>query len=235
MILSMILTLVFVLPVFAEDLPTNASQTSTPQLQSASLKAPKVSAKAISSSQIKVGWNKVTGADCYYVFYCYQPNGAYILFVNPNDGTNNFQWAGTYSLTIGNIPSNTTMYFKVVAVKDGYESPYSKAAKATTLKPGKAEQVAALRAQEIVPAQGSILTINARIHNLIIELQIHKLRYESSSTFKGIVKGMIIQETSGSTLTLKAKQFNSIATQVIKGSMSDDTAISQLQALSLVQ
>ena len=93
-------------------------------------------------------------------------------------------------------------------------------------------QIEAMRAQEIVAPPGYMLTINGRITNLIIELQIHKMRYEPNSTFRGIVQGMIMQ---GSGLTIKAKQYNSIATQVMHGSMKDDEAIAQLQALSLTR
>lgn len=97
----------------------------------------------------------------------------------------------------------------------------------TVPKPSKAGQIAEMRSHKISPPS----TINARIHNLIIEVEIHKLRYESESKFKSIVKGAMI---SGKTLTIKAKQYNAISTQLMNKQVTDDAAIAQLQALSLV-
>ena len=97
--------------------------------------------------------------------------------------------------------------------------------------PDMSEQIAAMRKQKIQAGPG--VSLNGRILNLITELQIHKLRSESESTFKSIVQGMMFQENSSlGTLSVKAKQFNSIAVQAIYGSINDDTAISQLQTLS---
>jgi len=95
--------------------------------------------------------------------------------------------------------------------------------------PDMSGQIAAMRKSQ--DSRGPGISFNSRILNLTIELQIHKLRSESGSTFKSIVQGMMFQENLG-TLSLKARQFNSIATQAIYGSISDDTAISQLQTLS---
>jgi len=228
----MMMVVVLALPVMAGEVPVNTTQTNSPQIELVDTKAPKtVKAKAVSSSQIKIGWSKVVGADYYLVYHCYEEDGASILLVN-TDGTNKFAWNGDYSANVYGIQPSTTVYFMVCAVKNGYMSPFTKVVKATTLRPSKSDQIAAMRAQEIVAPVGSTLTINARISNLIIELQIHKLKYESNTTFKRIVQGMIIQ---GSNLTLKAKQYNSIATQVMRGSMKDDKAIEQLQALSLTR
>jgi len=100
--------------------------------------------------------------------------------------------------------------------------------------PDMSEQIAAMRKQKIQAGPG--ISLNGRIQNLITELQIHKLRSESESTFKSIVQGMMFQENSSlGTLSAKAKQFNSIAIQAIYGSISDDTAISQLQTLSQIK
>lgn len=114
-----------------------------------------------------------------------------------------------------------------VAPKSVAPKPVVKAAPAPA--PDMSGQIASMRRQKLQMGPG--ITINGRILNLTIELQIHKLRSESESTFKSMVQGMMFQESSG-TLTLKARQFNSIANQAIYGSISDDSAISQLQALS---
>ena len=231
-VLAMMMVVVLALPVMAGELSENTKQSNSSKIESASVKAPKTAkAKAVSSSQIKIGWSKVAGADYYLVYSCDEKDGVFTLLVN-SDGANDFAWAGNYSASVYDVPPSTTMYFMVATVKDGYMSPYSKVVKATTLKPSKSEQITAMRAQEVIAPPGSTLAINARINNLIIELQIHKLRYESNTTFKRIVQGMTVQ---GSNLTLKAKQYNNISTQVMNGSMKDDEAIVQLQALSLVK
>jgi len=230
-VLAIMMVVVLTLPVMAGEIPVNTTQTNSPRIELVDTKAPKtVKAKAVSSSQIKIGWSKVVGADYYLVYHCYDKDGAFTLLTN-SDGTNDFAWNGDYSANAYGIQPSTTMYFMVCSVKDGYMSSFTKKVKATTLKPSKSDQIAAMRAQEIVAPVGSTLTINARISNLIIELQIHKLKYESNATFKRIVQGMIMQ---GPGLGLKAKQYNSIATQVLHGSLKDDVAIAQLQALSLV-
>lgn len=96
-------------------------------------------------------------------------------------------------------------------------------------------QIFAMREQEIVAPRGSVLSIDGRIFNLIIEIQIHKLRYEPNYWFKNVVRCSMITAPKGSILTLKAKQFNNIATQILYGSLKDDEAIAQLQALSLAK
>jgi len=96
-------------------------------------------------------------------------------------------------------------------------------------------QIASMREQEIVAPSGSALTADSRIFNLIIEVQIHKLRYEAEYWFKDTVQRSVIVAPKGSVLTLKAKQFNNIAKQILYGSMKDDEAIAQLQALNLAK
>ena len=96
-------------------------------------------------------------------------------------------------------------------------------------------QIFAMREQEIVAPRGSVLSLDGRIFNLVIEIQIHKLRYEPEYWFRNIVKCSVITAPKGSVLTLKAKQFNNIATQILYGLLKDDEAIAQLQALSLAK
>lgn len=100
--------------------------------------------------------------------------------------------------------------------------------------PDMSGQITAMREQKIQAPTGSIITLDGRIHNLIIELQIHKLRIEPESIFKSMVQGEMLPEVAGSMLTLKATQFNGIATQVLNGSIDDDTAIFQLQSLDTI-
>jgi len=96
---------------------------------------------------------------------------------------------------------------------------------------------AATMAQEIADVRSlemfGMITLDARIFNLTTELQIHKLKVESDSTFAQIAQGLMFSD--GDTLTLKARRFNCIALMSSYGFMTDDEAIDQLQALSLVQ
>ena len=59
--------------------------------------------------------------------------------------------------------------------------------------PDTSGQITALRAQKII-GPDSTIAFNGRILNLIIELQIHKLRIEPESTFKSEVQGTMFQE-----------------------------------------
>lgn len=107
-------------------------------------------------------------------------------------------------------------------------TPISQPVQQSQVKPDLSGTIAAMRS---LKTQGSMITLNARINNLITELNIHKLHYEPESTFNSMVQGTMFP-TSGVTLTLNAKQFNMIATQVLGGILNDDAAISQLQALT---
>lgn len=90
-----------------------------------------VKAKAISSSQIQIGWNQVPGADYYHVLYSNSPNGTFTLMqISP--GKSEFLWVNDYSAGLPGIPANTTLYFIVTSVKDGVESKVSNIASATT-------------------------------------------------------------------------------------------------------
>ena len=88
-------------------------------------------AKALSSSEILISWNKVKGADYYYAYYSYSYNGPYYAFVDRFGRKTKIY---TTSLTAYGVPRGTTSYYKVTAVKDGIESDYSKAVSATTFR-----------------------------------------------------------------------------------------------------
>jgi len=133
----MVLLLVFTLPAFATSeqqfkAESNITATDTTEAsQSSSVKSPKgVKAKAISSSEIKIGWKKVSGADGYHIYYSLNKKGPFLPF----DGTQD--WIGEYSSILYDIPANTTVYFKVTTVKNGKESKYSNVVKATTMTAG---------------------------------------------------------------------------------------------------
>lgn len=92
------------------------------------LKAPTLTVKTVSDSQINLSWNKVDEADRYYMYYSTSKNGTYksIGYVT-SDKT---------SYTLSNLNSFTKYYFKVKAAKvsDGkvYKSGYSTVKSAKT-------------------------------------------------------------------------------------------------------
>jgi len=89
-------------------------------------------ATAISSSEIAVQWNQVSDADYYYVYA--SDDGSLFKYVINNDGSQfQYKWTPGYSLKLSSMAANTTKYFKVTAVKNGFESDYSNIAYATTL------------------------------------------------------------------------------------------------------
>jgi len=104
---------------------------------------------------------------------------------------------------------------------------------AVSTQPTIEQQLASIRASKIVAPVGYELTLDSRIHNLIIELCIHKAKVEPEETFVAMAKETMLPEVEGRMLTLKARQFNSIAASVMIGSTSDDTALLQLQMLSM--
>ncbi|MHC1719188.1 MAG: hypothetical protein AB9844_00555 [Clostridiaceae bacterium] len=98
-----------------------------------SLTAPAgLTAKAISSSEIQLQWEAVTGADCYYVYYSDNQNGPYLPFLDEDGSKMKVQWGAEHSSGMYDVPSKKTEYFKVTAVRDGVESYFSRIASATT-------------------------------------------------------------------------------------------------------
>jgi hypothetical protein len=89
-------------------------------------------ATAISNSEITIQWDQVSGADYYYVYN--SDNGSSFKYYINKDGSQiQYKWLPVHSSGIYEIPSNFTKYFKVTAVKNGFESDESNIASATTL------------------------------------------------------------------------------------------------------
>lgn len=82
-----------------------------------------------------------------------------------------------------------------------------------------------LRSLKVVAQQGSEIPINGRILDLIIELDIHKLKLESADTFKKMVKETMFPDDAD----LNGGKFQVIAKEVLLGTIDDDTALTQLQ------
>lgn len=99
--------------------------------ENATIAAPTgVTANAISTNQIQVQWNALSGVDYYYVYYCDSLNGNYRYFTNADSSK---QCIYGCSAKMGSIPEDTKLYFKVTAVSNGVESKYSNIVYAATI------------------------------------------------------------------------------------------------------
>jgi len=96
---------------------------------------------------------------------------------------------------------------------------------------------AATMAQEIADVRSlemfGMITLDARIFNLITEIQIHKLKVEPDYIFAKIAQSLMFPIGDG--LTLEGREFNRIALMASYGFLTDDEAIVQLQTLRLVR
>lgn len=83
------------------------------------LKAPKITAKTVSDSEINLSWNAVDGADRYYIYMSTSKNGTY----------KSLGYVTKKSYTVSKLESFTTYYFKIKSAKviNGkvYKSDYS--------------------------------------------------------------------------------------------------------------
>lgn len=89
-------------------------------------------ATAISDSEIQLYWDKVEDADYYYVYKSYSLDGEYKPYIDENGEKRKLYWYEDYCINVYDVEENTTLYFKVTAVKDGIESEYSNIVYATT-------------------------------------------------------------------------------------------------------
>ena len=89
--------------------------------------------------------------------------------------------------------------------------------------------VTALRNNKIVVGPESILTLDGRIHNLKIEIEIHKLRHEPESIFQAKVQELMFPQDS--TLTIRTRNFQLICQQLLYGTITDGEAILRLNSL----
>lgn len=100
-----------------------------------SLSAPQnVKAFPLSSSEIAVQWDYNKDIDYYHVYFSNTLNGNFEPFLDDNNAIMEYLWADTYCMSHYNLSPQTTVYYKVTAVKNGAESPFSKIVSATTLK-----------------------------------------------------------------------------------------------------
>ncbi|WP_069997215.1 stalk domain-containing protein [Cellulosilyticum sp. I15G10I2] len=99
------------------------------------LSAPQnVRAFPLSSSEIAVQWDYNPTIDYYYVYFCDNPSGKFVPFLDEYNTKRQFDWFEPYSMSNYDLPSGSTIYYQITAVKNGTESPFSQVVSATTLK-----------------------------------------------------------------------------------------------------
>jgi hypothetical protein len=76
---------------------------------------------------------------------------------------------------------------------------------------------------------GEYITLDARIHNLLIEIVIHSYEVESEEKYKQEIRNTMFPE--GSMLTSDGKMFQSIANMLVSGQISDEDAYTKLEEL----
>lgn len=83
-----------------------------------------VRARVINNA-IEVGWDKVEGADNYYLYYSYSLNGPYYYAIDENNKKMPFYWSGEYSAYHACDYDSNIVYIKISASKGGVESDLS--------------------------------------------------------------------------------------------------------------
>lgn len=89
-------------------------------------------ARGRSTSEIEVGWNSVTNANYYYLYYSSSANGPWYYFQDNNGNKRGLTWFAGYNSVLYDCEPGETTYFKVTAVINGVESDYSNITYATT-------------------------------------------------------------------------------------------------------
>ena len=89
-------------------------------------------ANAISSSEITLQWDQVSGADYYYVYWLAEGKSL-IQILNDDLSKMECTWNSNYSFKLYGLDPNTVNSFKITAIKNGAESDYSNVVSATTL------------------------------------------------------------------------------------------------------
>jgi len=88
---------------------------------------------AVSKSDILIQWDSIDGVDGYYVYYS-EDQITWHYFGEKSNKKTLLQWEDGYTTSLSSIDSNTKMYFKIAAVKNGLEGDTSQIVNATTLK-----------------------------------------------------------------------------------------------------
>lgn len=86
----------------------------------------------VSSDKIKLYWDEVEDADYYYVYESDSYHGPFTTWYDKNGEKFKAYWHEDYCVSEYEISPNTTIYYKVTAVKDGVESEFSRVVSATT-------------------------------------------------------------------------------------------------------
>lgn len=83
-------------------------------------------AKALSSSEVSIGWNNVFSADYYKIYYSNSIDGPYTPLPNGTSNNENYYRSGKdLIITLYNPPKSWVLYLKITAVINGIETGYS--------------------------------------------------------------------------------------------------------------
>ena len=91
-----------------------------------------VDAWDVSSSKIKLAWDKVEDADYYYIYDSKSYDGPYTPWYDKNKEKFKANWGNDYCASVYNLQPDTDRYYKVTSVKDGIESDFSNIVSAKT-------------------------------------------------------------------------------------------------------
>ncbi|WP_202707525.1 fibronectin type III domain-containing protein [Sporosalibacterium faouarense] len=89
-------------------------------------------AEAISDNEMQLSWDKVEGVDYYHLYESESANGPYVPYTDSEGNKEEYYWFSDYCVKIYDIAPDTTLYFKVTAVKNGEESDFSNIDSSTT-------------------------------------------------------------------------------------------------------
>lgn len=94
----------------------------------ASLVAPQTFTYSVDKNSATISWDPVYSTDGYHIYTAYSEDGKYSILRNPADNSNVWNWGFPYCFKI-TASSDNTFYFKISSVRNGVESPLSKAYK----------------------------------------------------------------------------------------------------------
>ena len=93
-----------------------------------------IEAFPLSSTEVAIQWDYDDQVDYYHVYHSDSPNGKFVPYVSKNNKKEIFTWEEDYSVSIYDLSPLSTTYFKVTAVRNGVESPFSQTVSVSTPK-----------------------------------------------------------------------------------------------------
>lgn len=114
-------------------------------------------AAVTSENNIQLYWDKVDEADYYYVYKSASLDGPFEPYSDNDGERDKYYWYPDFCLELYDIEADTTLYFKVTAVKDGVESDPSNITFATTFDSGGSQSLYLVQNGNLYNYQGPII------------------------------------------------------------------------------